>query len=338
MTTALRLNSTLEQMQGGKTVGFSPAPDTLLGKVNTVLEKVRTAIDFPKRSQALISQFNAISLRPAFDKVKEFFEITKQQMTAITAPAKQAETSIELEEFSQPTVGEFEQASSILSTSEIAKNVDLATPVKEAIKKADGIFTNFKEKVDKLETPLEAAEIGLEWAALVDVLHEYAEVASEVLGKATAPLKLVSLVAKMKKVHKAFFAAPVEGAEPIKPSAIVSMGFSLLASVCSVLSWLQKIGIITPAIALAGRLTLIGGLCNIMVALVDLVDNVKNYTTATKLIKALLNLAVAVITVVLIGYVIAHLQLLLLMLGTGILILNVAVPDKDDKEEVKEVQ
>ncbi|HEY5236199.1 MAG TPA: hypothetical protein VIJ14_08485, partial [Rhabdochlamydiaceae bacterium] len=97
--------------------------------------------------------------------------------------------------------------------------------------------------------------------------------------------------------------------------------------------------VITPALALAGRLSLIGGLCNLVINVIDLGDNIKNYKSAAKLLKAVLNMAVAVATVVLLVYVVSHLNILLLLMGTGILILNIAYPDKEDedKQEVKEV-
>jgi hypothetical protein len=250
---------------------------------------------------------SSISISPALNKVKLLFESARVRVSSIQIFRKPAEASLE-------------QAATELSLVERTKNA------------AEAVFAKIEEKVEALENPLEFASLGLEWAALVEVLEHHAEVVADGLGKVTAPLKLVALVAKMKKVHKTFFAPSVAGAEPTKPSEVVSMGFSLVSSLCGVFSWLQKIGVLSPAVALAARLSLIGGLCSLVVAVVDLGENVKNYTTSLKLVKAFLNFAAAVFTVVLIVYAGAHLQLLLLMLGTGILILNVAAPDKEPEE------
>jgi hypothetical protein len=93
--------------------------------------------------------------------------------------------------------------------------------------------------------------------------------------------------------------------------------------------------------ALAGRLNAIAGLCNLVIAVIDLGDNIKNYKSLAQLLKAVFNMAVAIATLVLLAYTVAHLHFLLLLMGTGILILNIAYPDKENKEEhheVKEVQ
>lgn len=317
MTTAtLALRSPIEQMEIEESLSLSKSPRTLLGKVNTALESIRTAVDFPKRSKGKLS---SISITPALGKVKLFFDATKQRISSIQIFRKPAEVSIEMKD----VTGSLEASS--------ATELSLIRRTQNA---ADAAFTKIEEKVDALETPLEFAEIGLEWAALTETLEHHAEAIAEGLGKIAAPLKLVTLIAKMKKVHKTFFGPTVEGAEPTKPSDVVSMAFSLVGSLCGVFSWLQKIGILTPAVAIAGRLSLISGLCSIVVTIVDLVDNVKNFSTSMKLFKAILNFVVAVVTVVLILYALEHLKLLLLILGTGILILNVATSNKEP-EKVK---
>ena len=77
--------------------------------------------------------------------------------------------------------------------------------VKAALEKADAVFVKVKEIVDALETPLEFITVGLEWAVLVEVLEHHAETIKNVVEEAAAPLVLISLVAKVKKVHQAFF-------------------------------------------------------------------------------------------------------------------------------------
>jgi hypothetical protein len=290
-----------------ETMSLSKAPRALLDKVTAVIETVRTGFDFPKRSQSLKDKLSSISIVPALSKVKLLFESARVRVSSIRIFSRPAEVSLE-------------QAAIELPLVQRAKNA------------AQEVFAKIEEKVEALENPLEMASLGLEWAALVETLEHHAEVLADGLGKLTAPLKLVALVSKMKKIHKTFFKPAVEGSQPTKASDVVSMGFSLVSSLCGVFSWLQKIGVLSPAAALAARLSLIGGLCSLVVALVDLGENVKNYTTSVKLVKAFLNFAAAVLTVVLIVYAGAHLQLLLLMLGTGILILNVAAPDKEPEE------
>ncbi len=209
--------------------------------------------------------------------------------------------------------------------------------IQAAFEKADAVFVKVKKKVDALETPIEFVTVGSEWAALVEVSEGHAETIKNIVGEVAAPLALISLIAKMKKVHQAFFGPKVEGAEEIKSSELVSAGFSLVAGICGGISWLQKVGALTPAAALAARLNLIGAVCGLAIAAIEVGDSIKNYKGAAKLLKALLNTAVAVVTIVLLVYAVSDLSLLLLMMATGILILNVVSPDKEE-DEVTEVQ
>ncbi len=339
--TALALNNSLERGSIG-TAGFSTPSNPLLSRVKTAIESIK--IELPKSAKAISHQFSSISAQPVLGKFKEFIASTKQRF----APK---ETSLELVEMSDNSeisalVEAFENEASLPATlsqfafAVLEKAKTAVTDPKATFEKADEVFAAVKKKVDALETPLEFVSCGLEWAALTETLEHHAETITNGLGKVTAPLALINLIAKMKKIHKVFFGPKIEGAEATKPSEVVSMGFSLVATVCSTISWLQKLGVLTPAMALAGRLNAIGGLCNLMIAIIDLGDNIKNYKSLDKLVKALLNMAVAVVTIVLLVYAVSHLNLLLLIMGTGILILNIACPDKEEdevEEHIKEV-
>ena len=200
----------------------------------------------------------------------------------------------------------------------------------KASAKAGAVFKQIQEKVESLEIPIEAAGLALEWAGQVEVLHDKAEVLAERLGQITAPFALILMVAKVKNACKTFFGTRAEGADAPKLAGVMSMGFALVSSACCALSWMQKMGMISPALALAGRASLFGGLCNLAASLIDLKESVKDFSITPKMLKALFNTAIALISVVLLAYTAAYVQLLLLTLGTGSLILNAVAPDSKE--------
>ncbi len=199
--------------------------------------------------------------------------------------------------------------------------------MEQASTKASAVFEIVKEKVESFETPLEAAGLALEWAGHVEVLHDKAEVLAERLGQITAPFALILMIAKVKSACKTIFGAAAEGADAPKLAGVMSTGFALMSSVCCALSWMQKMGMISPALALAGRASLLGGLCNLAASLIDLKESVKDLSINRKALKAVLNTVIALVSVVLVFYAAAYIQLLLLTLGTGSLILNAAAPE-----------
>ncbi len=177
------------------------------------------------------------------------------------------------------------------------------------------------------------AVLGFEWGAtIVEVLSHHAEAIAHGLEKGAASFALIGLIAKVNKIHKTYFEPKAEGAGESNPSKLVSLGFSIVEVLCNGLSFLSKIGVISHALAAMGRLNLIGAFCSLALALIDLGNNVINYKNMTKLLKALLTVAVAAAIFVLIAYTAAHLNVLLLMLGTGIFLLNVAIPDEEEHE------
>jgi hypothetical protein len=342
--TVLTLKSSLEIGSAGTTCMASTLANPFSGRVKTAFESVQMS---PSRTaQSLSAKSSLISVQSVLGRFKNFIESIKPrsvpneifiEMTDMSDKSKVSiETYVEAFE-NEPSAP---SALSRFAFTVLEKTTNVVD-FKAAVEKADAVFVKVKEIVDVLETPLEFVTVGLEWAALVEVLEHHAETIKNVVEEAAAPLVLISLIAKVKKVHKAFFGPKVEGAEAPKTSELVSMGFSLAATLCTTISWLQKIGVLTPAVAVAGRLTLIGSLFNLVIAVIDLGENIRNYKGAAKLLKALLNMAVAIATTFLLVYAVSHLPLLLLMLATGILILNIAFPDKEDedkKEHVKEVQ
>ena len=226
-----------------------------------------------------------------------------------------------------------ENAIEIESNSLVAENapsalMSLAAGVLEV---ADAVFTAIKEKYDSVSTPISIVKTSMDWAALIPSLENLAGVVNKSIGQVTAPLKLIKLIDKLKKAHKKLFETPVEGAEPTKCTEIASLGYSLFSSVWDVISWLQKIGIITPTIALAARISILTTIYDLMTAVIDLGDNVQNFTTSANLAKAILKFTSSAIKVILIGYTVANVKILLLTLSTGSLILNLAVSDEQQQ-------
>lgn len=341
----LVLNNSLDHGNVG-TAGFSTPFNPLVNRVETALGSIK--LELSQTVKAVSHQFSTISAQPILGKFKDFVALIKGRF----APQ---ETSVELVDMSgksevsvETLVEDFENEASIPSAlsrfafTVLEKTKSVITHPKEAFEKAEEVFETVKKKIEVIETPLEVVNCGLEWAALTETLEHYAEPVAHALGKAAVPLGLISLFAKVKKVGKAIFEARAEGAEKAKTSELVSAGLSILSSLCSALLWLHKVGLLFPALAISGGLNTISGLCGLAMAISDLVDSIKNYEGLAKLAKALLNVAVAVGTLVLVAYAVAHLHVLLLIMGTGILILNIKYPDKEHdevkQEHVEEVQ
>jgi len=212
----------------------------------------------------------------------------------------------------------------------------LAEP-QAAFARVGAAFEFLKEKLDKLETPIEAINCALEWAALIEHLEHHAESASRLVGRVTAPLVLMALIDKMKTVQQAFFGTQVEGAQAPKPSKVISAGLSIFASLCNAISWLQKTGLLTQAIAITGKMNALVAFCNLAIATIDLVEATNENKDKAQILKAVLNVIVAIGTIVLLASTVYHLPFLLLLLGTGTLILNIMYPEKEYEEHAKAV-
>ncbi|HEY5235560.1 MAG TPA: hypothetical protein VIJ14_05235, partial [Rhabdochlamydiaceae bacterium] len=177
MTTTLALKSSLE-IRGVGTAMVSTPASPFSGRVKTAFESIRMGLS--KNAQSLSAKFSSISVQPAIGRFKNFVESIKQR----SAPK---ETSVEMTEISDKSevsietlVKAFENEAFLPSALsrfaftvlEKTKNV---VDLKAAFEKADAAFVKVKEKVDALETPLEFVTVGLEWAALVEVLEHHAE-------------------------------------------------------------------------------------------------------------------------------------------------------------------
>ncbi len=131
----------------------------------------------------------------------------------------------------------------------------------------------------------------------------------------------------MDKIHKTVL--EVKADEEIHTSKLMSLGFSLVEVLCNGLNFLSKIGVISHAMAALGRFNLIAAFCTFLIAVIDVGNNVTNYKDMTSLFKALVTLVANTAMLGLIYYAGGHVGILLLMLGTGIFILNVAIPDEE---------
>jgi hypothetical protein len=271
-------------------------------------------------------------------------ELSQQAITVLektkTVVAEQGLVP-EVEETSNtevPTSGdELENKTLSPALSQHAITVLAKTHPHDAIEKINEVFSEVIEEVEVQETRIEFATLGLEWGAtIVEVLSHHAEAIAHGLEKGAASFALIGLIAKVNKIHKTYFEPKAEGAEDSIPCKLVSLGFSIVEVLCSGLSFLSKIGIISHAFAVMGRFNLIGAFCSLVLAMIDLGNNVINYQNSTKLLKAVFTLSVAIAIFVLIAYTAAHLNVLLLILGTGIFIFNVAIPDEEE-HEVKHV-
>ncbi|HEX4840470.1 MAG TPA: hypothetical protein VFU89_08530 [Rhabdochlamydiaceae bacterium] len=204
----------------------------------------------------------------------------------------------------------------------------LADP-RATLAKVDAAFAALKEK---LETPLEVISCGLEWAALSEHLEHYAESASHVIGRVAAPLVLTSLISKIKKVHQAFFGAQIEGAQTPKTSEVVSAGLSIFSRLCGAISWLQKTGFLTQAVAISGKMNALMAFSNLAITMIDLRDAIQEHKDKIQILKAALNVVGAMGTIVLLASLVDNLPFLLLLLGTGTLILNIMYPEQEHVE------
>ncbi|HEX2578863.1 MAG TPA: hypothetical protein VHK67_00470 [Rhabdochlamydiaceae bacterium] len=158
----------------------------------------------------------------------------------------------------------------------------LADP-KAALTKVDIAFVALKEK---LETPIEVINCGLEWAALIEHLEHFAASATHIVEKATAPLALVPLIAKMKKVHQRFFGAQVEGVKAPKALEVVSASLSIFSSLCTAISDLQKNGMLSHAGAISEKMDGLIASCHLAIELIDLVDAIRDHKDNTTILKA----------------------------------------------------
>jgi hypothetical protein len=185
-----------------------------------------------------------------------------------------------------------------------------------------------EELIETLEVPVELATLGFEWSATgVEILSHHADALVHGLEKGAASFALVGLVAKVDKIHKTVL--EVKADEEIHTSKLMSLGFSLVEVLCNGLNFLSKIGVISHAMAALGRFNLIAAFCTFLIAVIDVGNNVTNYKDMTSLFKALVTLVANTAMLGLIYYAGGHVGILLLMLGTGIFILNVAIPDEE---------
>jgi hypothetical protein len=191
--------------------------------------------------------------------------------------------------------------------------------------KVDAGFETTLRQIKTVEMPLTCIETGLEWGALVSSVEHYSSAALNHLTMWAQPAQIVTLIWDVKRVAQMTFASLVEGKEmTAKPAEITQLGFSIVTRFCKTLSWLQNLGVITPAVAIAWRISFVGTFCALMGSSVQLGDNVLHYTSAAALAKAFLNFTVAMIAVYLLFQVSVHLQVLSLILTTGTLFLSVA--------------
>jgi hypothetical protein len=185
-------------------------------------------------------------------------------------------------------------------------------------------FESLAKQVESLETPIEGLITGFEIGTLVERVEEWSNLGAEGLKTIAQPIQIITLIADVKKVANTIFGTIEKGKEALKTLEITILGFSIVARFCSTLSWMQKLGIITHAIAHAGCLSLIGSLSNLIMASVDLGNNVVHFTSTLKLLKTFLNFTIAVLGVFLISYISSQLHLLLLILMGVTLLLSVA--------------
>ena len=116
----------------------------------------------------------------------------------------------------------------------------------------------------------------------------------------------------------------VQGVElTTKPAEMTDIGFSIVTRFCKTLTWLQNLGLITPAIAAAWRISFIGIFCSLMSASIQLGDNALHYSSFLKLSKAFLNFTAAVLAVYLLFQISIPVQVLFLILMTATLFLSV---------------
>ena len=198
----------------------------------------------------------------------------------------------------------------------------------DTFEKINEAFFEVVEEVEVQETRIELATLGLEWSATtVEVLSHHAEALVHGLEKGAASFALVGLVAKVDKIHKTVL--EVKAAEEVKPSLLLSLGFSIVEVLCNGLIFLSKMGIVSHAFAVMGRFNLIAAFCTFVIDVINCGDSITNYKDVTSLFKALVTLAADAAMLGLIYYAGGHVGILLLMLGTGIFLLNVAIPDEE---------
>jgi hypothetical protein len=322
MTAQLIVQTTFEQnlLELGSVESSKASTPAFL---SATLEKI--GIELSNDAHVHADKFSSISVQPMLGTLKNFVTAPEDVVKSVEETAN-PEVSIPVEEIKNEILP--------VTLSQYAITVLEDHSVSERIKK---VFTEVSEKIEVLETPAESVTLGFEWlATLVELVSHHAGAIAYGLEEGAAFLGLFGLVAKVNKACQIILECQEEGAELPEFSKLASLGFSLAESLCKTLYGLSHIGFIPHAVAAVGRLNLIGAIFYLVVALISLGDNIVNYKDATHLLKALFNAAVAIAIIVLIAYTVSHLNILLLILGTGIFILNVAVSDEEE-HEVKQV-
>jgi hypothetical protein len=316
MQTELALTNTFEQ-SSFELRGVEPAENSAPAFLATALKNI--GIEHSANAQVHSGKFSSISVQPIVNVSRNFVAATEDTVKPVEeiSTTEVLTSEDELKNKALPP---------ILSQHAITV-LEKSTHSHDTFEKANEVFSEFIEEVEILEIPIEFATLGLEWGATgVEVFSHHAEALAHGLEKGAASFALIGLIVKMNKIHETFFEPK---AEESHPSKLVSLGFSIVEVVCRGLSFLSKMGIISPALAAMGRLNLIGAFCCLVLALIDLGDNIISFTNAAQLLKALCTLAVAAAIVVLILNAASHLNVLQLILGTGIFILNVVIPEEE---------
>ncbi len=190
--------------------------------------------------------------------------------------------------------------------------------------RVNAVFERAIHYNEHLKNPLSFIATGLAWGGLIQSIEHYSGSALYFITEFTQPCQIITLINDVKKVSMLALGFGSEGkALIIKPAELTALGFSMISRCCKTLSWLQNLGMITPAVAAAWRISFIGTVCSLMSASVDLGDNVVHYSSPLRLAKAFLNFTASAVAVYLFLQVSVQLHILFLMLTTGTLFLSV---------------
>jgi len=218
----------------------------------------------------------------------------------------------------------------------------------QVAEKANKIFEKVVHRVEALETHAELVMTGFEMGTLVHRIEEISHSAAKGMGAVVQPIQLIILVDEVKKVAHHVLSAVQDGVETVKAKEMAVLGFSIMSKLCNLLSFLQKLGLFSHAtahatahgIAHVSRVTLIGSFSYLMMTLVQLGNELRNYSSVPKLVKAFLNITIALLGLALVFYVSTKAHVLLLILTASTLLLSLLTKDHEEAHthELQEIK
>ncbi len=178
--------------------------------------------------------------------------------------------------------------------------VILETPSTSKVnEKVNGIF-------ERTDTFLDATETAANWGALVTSVQDFSESAIEYLQDLNGPLQLLILAKETREVASGILGTNQDLIE--NPSKIAMLGCSIISRLSSLAAFLQ--------------FSIIGAACLLISSIIGLGTNLFYYTSATKLLIAVLKFIVAVLSIYLILHISVPVHILLLILWTSTLFLS----------------